>query len=280
MNSSKTKTLLLLAVVVFMGGCHGCTKPKAEEKSDDSPPKSDEAQGFFVSAEQIFATANYFSYQSEMNVITKKGASSEADFEAIDIKGAKPRVWLRKRIDSQHFLEVMADGDIYFVKSGGKEFRRGSDNTPLYKNLIDDGMNLLETLLTDFELKERVALKHNSSDKKIYEMAPGPVSQTAPFVQALLSGTPNFGDVIASDASGSFTVDQKSGLPISGTVSLSISGKEERSFTVRASFNLELRSSGEPFAMPVVKDEEIANYPVDIGRRFNDLFNAKESKSP
>jgi hypothetical protein len=210
-----------------------------------------------------------------MKVITQKGSVAEEDTEVIDIIGAKPRILFKKKTDSTHFIEIIAEDDSYVVRSGGKDYRRGADGNPLYASLIDDGFNLLRVLLHDFALRDRVQESARDGQKKNYALSSGPVAGDAPFAQALLAKMPAFKEIVGGEVTGGFVVDQTN-LPQSGNISLSMMGKEGHSIALTASFSLALSPSGESIAMPTLPDEEpTQNYPVDIARRFNELMEGK-----
>ncbi len=269
-----TKIILCTLAALWLNGCHGCTKTTAETKSaTDVQQKDSDAASFSLSCAQIFAYSNHFQYRSEMTVTTKKGAVIHEDHESIEIVGAKPNVWLKKKTDSQHFIEIIAQGDTYFVKSGGKEFRRGADNNPLYAELISDGLNILHTTMQEFALHNRIATASEFEQKKVYGINPGPLAMDAPFTVTL-----PFKEIVSSDATGTFTVDKKSNLPLEGNLSVTINGQTNNVIALKASFSLELTTRGEAIAMPTVHDDDAQNYPVDVGRRFKDLLDAKESK--
>lgn len=285
----KTSALFLIPFVL-MNGCNGCTKTnmhsqaQADDKEvaaarsdDEAGVKKNDAKDFSLTAEKIFAHASHFHYRSDMTMSTKKGDDGEDDVENIEIIGAKPRVLLKKKIDSLHFIEIIADNDSFYVRNDGKEFRRGADNIPLYRDLIEDGLNLLHVVLNDFALHDRLAEKESDS-RKTFMITPGPLSNDAPFIKTFLSKTPSVKAITSSDASGNFVVENKTGLIKNGNLSVRLADSEGRVITLAGNFNLEMSNTGENIALPKLRDDEPQNYPVNVGQRFNDMMNQKESK--
>lgn len=262
----------------MMSGCHSCVKADKKGEHVEKAALSHDVADFLVNAPKIFAQAPHFSYRSELSITTKKGDTTEENNEAIEIVGAKPLIHFIKKIDSTHFFEIIAAGDAHYVRNGGKDFQRGSESTPMYRMLIDDGFNLLQVLLTGFALHDRATAEDDGPGKKIYTLKSGPLSTQAPYVQALIAKVPTMQEISHSDASGSFSIDTKTGLPLSGTLSASLEGKDGNALWIKASFDLELSQKGREIALPSINNDELPNYPVDVGRRFNELLDAKASK--
>lgn len=273
--SKNNMTFVVLAV--FLGGCDGCIKPlPAKMELEAASSAKDPASIYAIDLSSIFAKTENFAYKSELTVSTKSAVTSEADQEIIEITGVQPRILFRKKTDSQHFIELIKEKDNYFVRNNGKEFRKGADNKPMYEALLNDGINLLSFMLEQFGLYDRIAQDDSRQGKRVFVIKQGPVSPNAPFVVDLALKFPEFSSMQMSELSGRFEIDEKTALPVYGHFDIVLVGKEQRRISMKADFTLDMNTANETITMPTVLEDEPQAFPVDIGRRFNDLFDGKQ----
>lgn len=268
---------MIVLLTLMLSGCNGCQTKKTAPVA--SAPESTQEAGasFVVDLAQIFATGSHFIYRSDLVITSKIGNNKEEDYEAIEIYGAHPRLRLKKKIDPHHFFEIIADGNAYLVSNQGRDFRKGADNQPMYGAIVHDSLNLLNFLVDQFGLKERLQISNSSNGKRDFVFN-GPLEKSAPFLVQLATKVPAFSEMANSDVHISFSVDEKTGLPLVGSCTCTITGSQDRSMVVKASFSLERKSQGEAIALPNIKEDVLESFPVDIGRRFNEIMGEKESK--
>lgn len=265
----------LILVAFLLESCSGCMKSLPLKSETKAPSTANDAQGLYaLNGTTIFSQANYFVYKSELSILTTDAVSTDQDWEHIEIIGAKPRILLKKSTDNQHFIEILKEHDNYFVRNGGKEFRKGSDNQPMYDALLDDGLNILSFMLGQFSLYSRISPEKTRQGKRIFAIKPGPVSLTAPFVVSLVAKVPDFSSM-QSQVRGIIEVDDLTEIPTAGQFEIALVGQKQRGITMKASFTLDMKSSGTPIAMPIIRDDEPMNFPVDITRRFNENLEGK-----
>lgn len=229
--------ILALIFVSLVSGCKACLTRLNHRTQESTAQKAREekSSSWTISIEKIFTAADYFSYYAEMTVTTKNAGPVTDKYEKIDVIGEKPRVLLRKKVDSQHVTEILLDGSTVYVKNNGN-FRRAADDAPVYQRQVVEALNLLEFFVLHFELEDRITEIHREGQQKTFAI-------TRAFVDDI--GQPERKDGNNSDITGSFSVDKKTSLPLSGNFAANITTEQGQRLAIQSSFSLELKNHGE-----------------------------------
>lgn len=261
--------VFLLAITFIFGGCYGCRK--SEAKADESRALA-LTQRFFVDEQALLKPNRPFIYKSELNLTLWQGEESQENYEVMEITGVHPRMLLKKRIDDYHFFELFKEDDNYLVKNQGGEYRKGANNH-MYKQLFNDGLNLINWFVEQFLISDKMMTKNSQNNEEIFYIKDAIVSEEAPFIKNLkLHPSSYFAKLQSSVINGVIRLDEQTKLPKSANFELTIDGQQQHAIKIKAFVSLDTTAKSIELSMPTIKEDQPIGVPVNIAPRFNELL--------
>ena len=254
---------LIFLPLIFFQGCNSCTKIFAK------PPKNQEVSEkktslFTLSPELLAARARAgtYAYRSRLSLTLNNQERKLVNNELVEIITTPERMYVAKKIDGSHFLEIMSDAHNFYVKNRTGDWRSGNRNKRYYQALIGDALNVLSWLNTECMLEEHF-VKHG----KFFEIINQPLPQNAP-LRALLQDKTR-----ESLVNGHIEVDEEN-IPLSALLTISASKNSDFEFKLELEVKLSHDSNTPMPDLPILARDDKLLYPVNITARFKNLFDS------
>lgn len=273
------KTIVLLLMTLLVVACDRACQPQIDKTKSVKTQSvvSKTPSKFVLEPAALLQKAKMFSYRSELTITMSNGKDAKENKEVIEIMGESPRMAVKKRVDNYHFFEIFSDNDNYFVKSQNSPWRSGKDNKPLYQSMISDGLNTISWMVDQFSLYDR--LLSNTLEKgavTTYFVKDAPISNNSAFVRNTVNKLPAFATIEKSQIDCEISLDKKTDVPVFARCEAFIVGANEHSIRVNATTTFDTRALSQALVVPVVKNDEPIQVPVNIGPRFRELMGLAE----
>jgi hypothetical protein len=265
--------IFIVLVTLVLESCSSCEKP--EKRKAEADNKKEDA---FVSldANTLFKISENYSFKSRFEVLVKKGEDTQNTEEIVEIIGASPRILFNKKVDDFHFYSIFKDGENFLVQNQGGGFRK-SDNKHLYQTLLDDGFNLTAWFVYQFALKDNIMTKENDQGGTLFLLKNVSIPMDAPFIKDLSNRrSSDFSHIDNASLSGTIKVDKQTSLPISASFDVTIT-RGQHLIKIKAVSALDI-TSAQNLALPTIREDEPIDVPVNMSKRFNELFELEKGK--
>lgn len=255
--------ILLIFLSLLLPSCDSCGRILSKgQKNQEIIEKK--AVLFELTPELLArrASSGIYSYESRLSLTLNHNNRKLINNELVNISATPHRMYMSKKIDGSHFLEIINNSNNFFVKSRMGHWRSGDRNKAYYQDLVADALNVLSWLNEQCELQKLFVKKG-----KFLEITNKALPKNAP-ITTLLQSTPS-----ESLINGRIEVD-KENIPVSASFTISMSKSPEFEFKLELELSLAQNSSITIPEVPVLAHDETLLYPVNIATRFKNLFEA------
>jgi len=256
MKKATLTSIGIIFCLVLFQGCGSCNFFSKAQK--DTIIIQKKAELFSLSPELLASR----SYRSRLTIILNNSDQKIINNELVNISATPQRLYMTKKIDDAHFLEIINDysSNTFFIKSRTGDWRSGDGNKSYYQELISDALNVLVWLNQEFML-DKLFVKRGS----FFEINNQPVPNDAKII-TLLPSTPT-----ESVINSRIQVD-KNNIPVAANYTISMSNSSEFQLKLELELTLTQNTNLALPDLPKLSHDEALLYPVNIGTRFRKLI--------
>ena len=256
---------LMIFLPLFFQGCDSCARIFSKGQKNQEVIEKKAAQ-FELTPELLAerARSGNYTYHSRLSFTLNNNGRKLINNELVNITAtpSPQRLYMSKKIDGSHFLEIINNSNHFFVKSRTGDWRSGDRNKAQLEALMADALNVLSWLNEQCAL-QKLFVRHG----KFLEITNKALPQNAPII-TLLQITPS-----ESLINGRIEVD-KENIPVLANFTISMSKSPEFELKLELELSLAQNSSVSIPDLPVLAHDETLLYPVNIATRFKSLLDA------
>lgn len=253
----------ILLLAVFLSGCRG------NRAAESSLPVAKKSQEPWISEDKLKSFGG-FVYNAELQLSLGQAEKVKSSQETVQIEGNGGRFWLKKSLDSVHFMELFKEGDSILVKSQNGPWQQIEKQPKIFEDSLNLAQWLAELALVD-ELKKK---EFGAVSK--FSLRNAPLSPKAPLLKRLAKLQGLFSAIKSSNITLDIEFDQGARMPVSSSFLIEILGEKNSFLKIKASMVIAKKALWER-ERPMLGAQALMA-PVNLTSRFDELMKQSLTK--